>query len=178
MHLTYLIGAESGGLSSLFTALGVSWRGLFLNAVSFLFVVLILRKYVYPTLTRALDAKKDELEAAVKLEKSAQEQLSKAESSAGHITAEARTAAEEIVASARNEATQVMEVARGKATAQTERIMAEAREELKRDVAEARRQLKADTAGLVVAATESLLGEKLDGERDAALIGRTLETKR
>jgi F-type H+-transporting ATPase subunit b len=169
--------AESGGIGSLFTALGLNVQALVLNTLAFLVIVAILGKYVYPHLIRALDAKKDELEAAARLEKQAQASLEKAESKATDVISAARVSADEIVATAQVDAAEQLERARAKAEAQTDRIIGEAREQLERDMTTARRELKAETARLVATATEALLGEKLDDNRDNAIIGRSLGAK-
>ena len=169
--------AESNGIGGLFTALGLNVQSLVLNTLAFLVIAAVLGKYVYPHLIQALDAKKDELEAAVRLEREAKMALEKAEAKADGVVGEARAAADDILAAAKAEATAQVEAARVKAAAQTERSVAEAREQLARDVTAARQALKHDTAKLVASATETILGEKLDSERDRALIGRSLESK-
>jgi F-type H+-transporting ATPase subunit b len=169
--------ASSGGIASLFEALGINWKGLFLNALAFLVIVWLLGKYVYPHLIKALDNKKDELESATRLEHEAKTALDKAEKQAGDVVNEARTSAEAILASAKADAEAQIESARKKATEQSERLVAEAREQLARDVSTARRELKAETAKLVAGATEAVLGEKLDANRDGDLIRRSLEVK-
>jgi F-type H+-transporting ATPase subunit b len=167
----------SSGFAGLFQALGLNWQAFLLNTAAFLVTAFIVGKYVFPPLTKALDAKKDELEAALRHEKDAQLVLEKAEHGAADILAQARVSADEIVATAHAEASEQIETARSKAASQTERIVTEARQQLARDVLAARRALKTDTAKLVASATETVLNEKLDEERDAAIIGRSLEAK-
>lgn len=169
--------ASTGGLASLFTALGLNWQSLILNTLAFLVVVWILGKWVYPPMIKALDAKKDEMEAATRLENEAKATLEKAETAADTIVKEARTGADAILASAKADATEQIENARVKAQAQGERLVAEAHEQLSRDVLAARRELKSETARLVAEATGAVLNEKLDGDKDRALIGRSLESR-
>ena len=167
--------ADSGGIGGLFTALGLNVQSLVLNTLAFLVIVAVLGKYVYPSLIKALDAKKDELEAAVRMERDAKAALDKAEAKAGDVISEARSSAEEIISAAKADASAQIEAARVKAAAQAERQLVESREELARDVNAARQTLKADTAKLVASATETILGEKLNTESDRALIGRSLD---
>lgn len=166
--------ADSGGFGALFTALGLNVQSLVLNTLAFLVIVGVLGKFVYPTLIKALDAKKDELEAAARLEREAKTALEQAEQKADGVVSEARKAADEILATAKAEATAQIEAAQLKAAEQAKRTVTEAREQLARDVTAARQTLKGDTARLVAAATETILGEKLDEKHDAALIGRSL----
>lgn len=168
------MAAEGGGIGDLFVALGLDWRSLLLNAVAFLVIVWLLGKYVYPVLLKTLDAKRGELEAAARSQQEASEALAKAEQSAAKIVAEARDSARELTGAAKQEAADIVKAAETRATEQAERITAQAREQLARDVEAARRELKAETARLVVAATERVTGERLDSDRDAALIQRSL----
>jgi F-type H+-transporting ATPase subunit b len=176
--MNFLLAEESGsGIGALFTALGLNVPALLFNTAAFLLVVAVLGKYVYPQLIKALDAKKEELEATARMEQEAKKALDHAEAQAGNVVAEARSAADEILASAKADAAEQIETARTKAAEQAERLVAEAREQLSRDVLSARKELKTETAKLVAAATGAVLKEKLDSNRDAELINRSLEAK-
>ncbi len=167
--------ASGGGIGALFTALGLNVQALVLNTLAFLVIVWALGKWVYPHLVKALDAKRDELEAAGRMEQDAKTALDAAEARAGQVVAEARKAADEILSSAKADATGQIEAARAKASEQAERLVAEAREQLSRDVLAARKELKTETAKLVAEATSAVLGEKLDEGRDGDLVKRSLE---
>jgi F-type H+-transporting ATPase subunit b len=159
------------------TALGLNLQTFTLDLIAFLVTAGVVGKWVFPPLTRALDAKKDELEATAKHELDAKKALEQAEKSAAQTLVKARESADEIIAGAHADAAAQIEAARVKAEAQTERMISEAREQLARDVQQARGELKSETAKLVAGAAENLLGEKLDPQHDAALIGRSLEAE-
>ncbi len=173
-----LLLAESGGIGGLFTALGLNLQSLVLNTLAFLVIVAVLGKYVYPSLIKALDAKKDELEAAVRLEREAKEALEQAGNKAEAVVAEARAAAGEILAASKEAAATQLDEARAKTEAQAARTINEAREQLAHDVSDARKTLRVETARIVAAAAETVLGEKLDSKHDAELIDRSLEIKK
>ena len=59
------LAETSGGIGSLFTALGLNLQSLVLNTLAFLVIVWVLGKFVYPSLIKALDAKKDEEDSEV-----------------------------------------------------------------------------------------------------------------
>ncbi len=168
--------AQSSGLGGLFSALGLNVQAFVLDLVAFLVTCYVVGRWVFPPIAKALDAKRDELEAAAKHEAETQAVLTRAQAAADKTVEGARATAEEIISAAHADATARLEAARAKAEAQTDRMIAEAREQLGRDIAGARRELRAETAKLVVSATENLLGEKLDSARDNAIIGRSLET--
>ncbi len=163
------------GLGGLFSALGLNWPAFLLNLAAFLVTAWVVGRYVFPPLTKALDAKREELEAAARLESDANKQLEAARGEAAGFIKQARVEADAIIETAKADATGVVETARKRATEQGERLVAEAREQLARDVLAARRELKAETARLVADATAVVLDEKLDPEHDAKLVARSLE---
>ncbi len=174
----HIIFADSSGFGGLFTALGLNWQTFLLDTAAFLVTAYVVGKYVFPPLTRALDAKREELEAAVHLEQEANTKLTEASNQAAKVVSEARQAADEVMATAKADAAAQIEAARTKAHEQGERLVAEAREQLARDVLAARRELKGETARMVAQATEAVLGEKLDHQSDNALISRSLGVKK
>src|ERR1700684_2768385 len=97
----YLLMGDSGGLGGLFSALGLNWESFLLNLAAFLVTAYVVGKWVFPPLTKALDAKRDELESAAKLEQTAKHSLDDARDQAAQIVAEARTTADGILAGAR-----------------------------------------------------------------------------
>jgi F-type H+-transporting ATPase subunit b len=143
--------------------------------IAFMVTVYVVGRWVFPPLTKALDAKREELEAASRHEDESKKVLETAEKSAAELLSKARQSADEIIAAAHADAASQLDAARKKATEQTGRIVSEAREQLDRDVQVARGELKTETAKLVAGATESILDHKLDEKGDAALIGRSLE---
>lgn len=163
--------------ANLFTALGLNLKTFILNTLAFLVVVLILRKYVYPTLIKALDGKIEDLGAVEKLKAEARKALDEAAAEARNIVKEARVASDDILETTKSEASDIVEAARHKAETQADRIVAEGREQLVRDVNEARTALKRDMAKLVTMATETVIEDKLDSASDKALIERSLAHK-
>lgn len=176
MQPLYIFAAESSS-GGLLVALGINWRSLLLNTLAFFVILAILRKFVYPVLIKALDAKQDELQAAAKAQQDAIKRLADADRSAEDLMAEARSSADQVLSNAKSEAGDIIEEATSKAQLQAKRIVTEARDQLEIDVDKARQSLKLETARLVVAATETVLASKLDAPQDTDLVKRSLETK-
>jgi F-type H+-transporting ATPase subunit b len=169
----HIIMADSG-IGGLFSALGLNWESFLLNMAAFLVTAYVIGKYIYPPLSKALDAKKDELEAAVRLEKEAGGKLDEAKLEAAQIVRRARGEADEILAMTRDQANTQLDEAKTKAQAAADRTVADARDQLARDVRIARDELRADTAKLVAGATEAVIGEKLTSKEDNALVTKSL----
>lgn len=169
--------ATSEHSESLFTALGIDWKLLVEQALAFLILVLVLAKFVYPALMKAVDGRREQIEAGMKEAKQAEEKLAEAESKVADLLAEARKDADEMLARTQQEANAVVADAEDKAKVRAEQIVADAREQLERDVRKAREALKKDTIELVALATEKVVGEKLDAQKDGKLITAALQEK-
>ena len=77
----------------------------------------------------------------------------------------------------KTEAAGIVESAEEKAVRRAEQIVADAHDKLQNDVAAAREALRHETIELVAAATEKVIGEKLDTKKDAQLIDQALATQ-
>lgn len=176
-NLTYLAetahSAEASG--DLFSSLGINWQMLIFQMLAFIVLVVILGKFVFPILMKAVDERQAKIEeagkAAVKAEKKAEE----AEAKINEVMKKARTEAADIVATAKNEATQMIEKAESQAKTRSERIVAEAHEEVQKDVLAARKALEKDTITLVKKAAGLAVASVADDKLDTAVIKKSVE---
>lgn len=175
MHELLIVASTSEHSSGLLQALGIDWKLLVEQALAFLILVLVLGKFVYPTLMKAVDSRREEIEAGLKEAKESREALVQAEAKVDDVLAAARKDADAIIARAHTEAGTMVADAEAKAQARAEQIVTDARAQLDSDVRKAREALKADTIKLVAAATEQIIHEKLDEKKDAGLIKKALE---
>src|SRR5690606_76617 len=134
---------------SLLSALGIDWVLLVEQSIAFLILLFLLAKFVYPALIKAVDGRREKIEAGMKEAKQAEEALAKAESKAADMLANARKEADEILARTNKEAADVVAAAEEKAKTRADQIVADARQQLELDVAKAREALKKDTIELV-----------------------------
>ncbi|HET7302395.1 MAG TPA: F0F1 ATP synthase subunit B [Candidatus Saccharimonadales bacterium] len=161
----------------LLQALGIDWKLLIEQTIAFLILLFILSKFVYPVLIKAIDSRRQQIEAGLEEAKASREALEKAEAKVEALLAQARKDADEIVARSHQEAGAMVADAETKAAQRAEQIVTDARSQLERDITKARETLKAETVQLVAAATEHIVGEKLDQKKDAALISKALDNK-
>lgn len=159
-------------------ALGLNVQGFVFQLITFVVVLLLLRKYVYGRLVDTLEARRQAvLESLAQADASAK-QLAAAEKEVTALIKEARTEAESIVDVAHKEAAKMVEEAEDRANKKADHIVEAAQTRLAQDVLEAREVLRKDTAKLVAAATEKVLRQKLDGVADAKLIEKALKEAR
>jgi F-type H+-transporting ATPase subunit b len=159
----------------LFEALGINWQLFIAQAIAFLILVAILGKFVYPVLVKTIEDRRTAIEEGLKEAKEGEAALEKAEATVAEMLAKARTEADEILARTHQEATSLVAEAEDKAKKRGEQIVSAAREQLDLDITKARETLKKDTIELVALATERVVGEKLNAEKDADLLKNSLE---
>lgn len=163
--------AESGGGLS---ALGLNVQSFFFQLITFVIVLVILRKFVFGKLVATLDARQKAVDDTIKHARAAEEKLAGAEKTIAGLLQDARKDADEIVSASHKEAAQMVEAAEAKAAKQAEHIVKEAKAQMDVELTKARGILKKDTAHLVALATEHIIGEKLDQTKDAKLIASAL----
>ncbi|HEY5668299.1 MAG TPA: F0F1 ATP synthase subunit B [Candidatus Saccharimonadales bacterium] len=175
MHDMLIVASTEKASPGLLQALGIDGKLLIEQGIAFLILVFILGKFVYPALVKAIDARRDQIEAGMQEAKAAQEALEKAEAKVAELLAEARHEADDIIARSHQEATAMVADAEEKAKNRAEQIVADAHTQLEADVRKAREALKSETIKLVALATEHVAHEKLDNSKDAALIKSALQ---
>jgi F-type H+-transporting ATPase subunit b len=166
--------AESAASPGILEALGIDWKLLIEQGLAFLILVAILAKFVYPALVKAIDDRREAIEAGLQEAKQSQEALATAEAKVAEMLETARKEADEILARSHQESATMVADAESKAKTRAEQIVADARQQLSIDVSKAREALKKDTVELVALATERIIGEKLDEQKDAALVKKAL----
>jgi F-type H+-transporting ATPase subunit b len=85
-----------------------------------------------------------------------------------------RVIAQEIVAGATRSGEQLRQESKQKAEEEAKRLSEAARKEIEAEREKAIQSVRADVAGLVVAATEKVLGETLDASKHKQLIERAI----
>lgn len=170
-NLTHVANSSS---PSLFQALGLNGKLLIEQAVAFLILVWILAKWVYPVMIKAIDTRREQIEAGLEEAKQSQAILEQAEEKVEAMLAQARKDADDILTRSHQESGAMVAEAEAKAKARADQIVNDARTQLDTDIRKARAALKADTLKLVVSATEQVIGEKLDEHKDADLIRKAL----
>lgn len=180
MHNLIVASAEAAKETSpgLFEALGLDVRLLVEQTIAFLILVAILAKFVYPALIKTIEQRREQIEAGQKEAKQAEEALIAAEEKVADMLADARREADEIIARSHTEASAMVSDAEEKAKARAEQVVADARNQLEADVRKAREVLKSEAITLVAAATEKIVGEKLDEKKDANLIKGALSQEK
>jgi F-type H+-transporting ATPase subunit b len=146
-----------------------------IELVAFLLMMAVLARYVYPRIIQAAEARQRavaaELEQAEKARAGAEAKLKDAEAK----LADARKTAQSIVDSAGKSAEQLRQERKQKAEEEAKRLIESARKEIEAERVKAIQSVRSEVAGLVVAATEKVIGETLDLTKHKQLIDEAIE---
>ncbi|MBI3888974.1 F0F1 ATP synthase subunit B [Candidatus Saccharibacteria bacterium] len=173
--LTQFASTESTSDGGIFGALGIDITMLVLQAIAFLILVVLLGKFVYPVLIKAVDDRQEKIEESVKAAQAAEEKAESAQENIAALLKEARKEAKEIVTTAKDEATAMVEASDKKAKQRSEKIVADAHEQIEKDVIAARKALHNDTIELVALATEKVIGKTMSSNVDDKVIAAAVK---
>lgn len=171
--LIHLAEVEGEG-GDLFGALGIDWTALLLQMISFIILVVILAKFIYPPIAAMLDRHDKKAEEAMKAAEEAQKHAAESEAKTAELLEKSRVDAAGIIEAARTESAEIIAKAEEDAAARAENIIANARSDLERDVEQAREALRAEMVELVAMATEKVIDTKID-KQDEKIINSVLK---
>jgi F-type H+-transporting ATPase subunit b len=165
-NINVQIAASSGGISSL----GLNVKAFVFQLITFLIVLGILSKWVFPRLVAILEDRRKVLEEGLEHAKQTEEALKQAEAKSAELLHQAREQADQALADAKNQAKEIVAAAEKAGAQSAERIVKEAGEQLGRERNKLRSELKEELAGLVVQTTEKVLQERMNAKEDLELI--------
>jgi F-type H+-transporting ATPase subunit b len=138
-------------------------------------VLWILRKWAFPKIIETIEARRETLEKSLVQAKQTQEALARAEVRADEIIAKSRAQADDVLAEAKKAASEVIAKGETAAGQRAALIIKEAETRLDSERQKLRQDLRAELADLVAEATEKIIAEKLDKNRDMQLIDRAIK---
>jgi F-type H+-transporting ATPase subunit b len=168
--ITTLAEAQGGALG----ALGLDWKSFLFQLITFVLLMLILRKWAFPVLVKTLEDRRKAVEQSIDQAREAEQALKQAEVKIEAMLREARDEAQEMVTAGSREAAKIVEDAEAKAAKRAEHIITEAGVRMENELEKARVALKAETAELIAAATGYIIKEKVDAKKNSALVSEAL----
>ena len=163
--------SSSSGISSL----GVNLKSFIFQLITFLIVLLILKRWVFPKLVATLEERRKTLEQSLEQARLTEEALQKAEAKASEILQAARGQADGVLADANTRVEELIAKGESAAAERAARIIKDAEEHLAQERDKLHSELRAELAELVVATTEKVLRKKVSDSEDRALIERSLK---
>lgn len=152
--------------------MNISLGTLFGQAGTFLVLVLVTMKFVWPPLTRAMEERRQKIAEGLAQSDEAEKALEKAEQQAEQIIREARAKSGEIIDQAGKRGNEIVEQAKQDAIAERDRQVAAAEADIKLATNQAREVLRERLAELAISGAERVIEQELDAERHRKLLDK------
>ena len=140
------------------------------QALTFAIFIWFTAKFVWPHLSRAIDARQKHIAQGLAAAERGKQDLEQAAVKSAELLREARQQAQEILAQAEGRGVQIVEEAKGAAGEEGARLLAGAKAEIEQEVSRAREMLREQVATLAVAGAEQILRREVDAKVHADLL--------
>jgi F-type H+-transporting ATPase subunit b len=153
--------------------LGIDWRILIAQTISFSVVFFVLWKFAYGPIFAMLEARKQKIAEALANAEKIQGDVARTETERQKILADAGDKANKLIDDARQAAARVRETETQKAIAAAEQIVTKAREAAAQERAQMLASLKREVGRLVVQTTSTVTGKILTADDQKRLAEET-----
>jgi F-type H+-transporting ATPase subunit b len=154
-------------------ALGIQWKILVAQTISFAIVFFVLWRYAYRPIFTVLHARREKIAEALASAEKIKQDVARTEAERQKILADAGDRANKLIEDAREAAARVREQETQKAIAAAEQIVSKAREAAAQERTQMLAQLKREVGRLVVQTTTSVTGKILTPDDQRRLAQET-----
>ena len=175
IEILTIFGAEETEGASGVAALGIDGKAFLTQLITFLVVFYILKKFVFGRVVDMLEKRRETIEKGVSLTSEMQAEKEKLEKEVEKTLKKAREDANEVLAKTHEQSTAMIKEAEEKAQSKVDAMVKEAKVKIADETARAKRNLEKELVELVINATEAVASEKLDAQKDSALIAKALK---
>jgi F-type H+-transporting ATPase subunit b len=153
--------------------LGIEWRMLVTQLISFSIVFFVLWRFAYKPIFVMLELRREKIAQGLANAEKIKTELAKTEADRQKVLADAGDKADQLIDDARDAAARVREVETQKAIAAAEQIIAKAREAAAQERSQMLAELKREVGRLVVQTTTTVTGKILTPEDQRRLAEET-----
>jgi F-type H+-transporting ATPase subunit b len=171
LSLTIVLAQQEHAASGPLT---VEFGLMFWTVIVFILLLLILRKFAYPALLGAVEAREKALEEQIAEAARARAEAEAILAEHKKLLAEGRTTAHALLVEARTTAEKERALAMEKTRAEQEELLARARRDIVAERERAIAELRREAVDLSLAAASKLIGERLTSDTDRKLVEQYL----
>ena len=167
--------AEAASSGSPLGALGVNGGAFLVQLITFIFVLLLLKKFAFTPIVKKLQERHKIIEDGVKLGQQMEAEKAKFQEDAAKVVRDARTEADRIIGDGQKEARAIVREAETAGKKKVDAMLVDAEARIDEESKQAKKRLEAEIAGLVTEATEAVVEEKMDKSHDDELVKRAVK---
>lgn len=138
--------------------------------VNFAIVLFVLYKFAYKPILKNLNDRTKKIEKGVEDAKNAEKRLEQIAEKEKEVLVSARKEAQAIIKKSEEDAKKNADNIAAEAKVQTEKMIGETKKAIENEKKNMLTEVKSEIAGLVILATEKLISEKLDKEKNQKII--------
>ena len=158
----------------LLNALGFDWKIFLAQLFNFAVLVFVLYRFGYKPIIEFLDERKKNIEKGLKNTEESNKKLEEVSKIEKEILEKARDEAKEIINLAKDTAQKSRLQIIKKAEDESGAILEKVKLEIKEEKAKVMREVKTQAVELVILATEKMIKEKIDSEKDKMIIKKSI----
>jgi F-type H+-transporting ATPase subunit b len=162
---------ESEGIA----ALGIDPLAILAQAGTFLVLFFIVKKFALEKIVASLEKRRQTIEDGLLLGREMEAEKAKLDQTVEDTLHKTRAEADKIIVSAQKESATIIKQAEEAAGRKADAMLADAHNKIGEDINKARKDLEHEMRTLVAQATEVIIKEKLDANKDSALIERAIK---
>ena len=155
-------------------ALGIDPWALVAQGLTFLVLFYIVKKFALEKIVSVLQERHKKIDSGVRLGMKMEKEFEELQSKIEAELHKARLEADGILDEARKESTDIIKAAEDKAGHKVEQMLSDAEAKIANDMENAQAKLRSELVDIVADATEVVLEEKLDRDKDLRLIERAI----
>ena len=155
--------------------LGINVPVLIGQTLSFIFLLTLLRLFIYKPVLKMLDERRERIQEGLNAAERGREAGEEASKAAAAALDEARREGQQVVANAQQVGQRLQEDARSQAQQQQEAMLERARAEIQQERDAAIAELRKEFADLTISAAEKVIGQSLDRAAHQRLIDQALQ---
>jgi len=159
-------------------ALGINAQAFLIQLITFIIAFLILRKWAFGPIMKKLNERRQLIESGISLGESMRAKETELEAKVTSTLHQARTQADEIIATAESDAKKAVQAAEEAARTRADSIINEAKAQIKLESEREGKRLESKIVELVSDVSEAIIGQKVDAQKDAALIDKALRERK
>ncbi len=167
---------EAPGDSGILGSLGIHGVDIMAQLFNFTLVAVIVWFLILKPLTKKMEERKNLIDESLDRAKEIETNYKMSEIKFKEKLDEAKKEANNIIAGAQEEAIRVQENMKQKTKDEVEALVIAAKKNIEIEKAEMQASLRKETVGIVVAAMEKILGEKMDEKKDKQFVEDILKT--
>lgn len=161
-------------MGELISKLGIDWKLLVANTITFFIVLWVLRKFAYRPIMNVLERRQQTISDGLQAAKQSGEELTAMQQEKQVVLKAAKVEAQAIISAAKEQGETVKQKLAEQATSESTATLERTKELLDRERQAMVRQAKVELADLVVTATTKVLDQTLDAKTRTHLSDRAI----